>query len=243
MPPGRAKDVFARAGRSGYDDRSEMRSYPPKASGFPPPDDPLGIAGRYEIVIPHESSAGRVTGVRNVLLQASLAELKAHGHYERYAMEIEPGALELLLSSLAPGWISVQLAMAHYEACEKLNLSREEFEAMGERVGDRVQETVLVSSAKKEHAEPYDLWLALPSLHRMWPRLFQGGSVQITKIGTKEKLLEERGFVLTRYHYHRQGHLAALRSTYGALGVHLTTTKIVSYDAGHDEMVIRVAWL
>jgi hypothetical protein len=198
--------------------------------------------GTREIVIPHDRAAGPVTAVRNVLLQASLAELRAHGHYERYAKLIDPRVLEQLLSGLGPGWVPLDLAFAHYEACEKLCLTREEFAAMGDRVGDRVQDAVLVSLAKKVRENDFDLWLAVPALHRMWPRLFQGGSIQVVKLGPKEQLLEERGIVLNRFSYYRHGHVAALCASRGALGVRMTSAQVVSYAATTDEMVIRLAW-
>jgi hypothetical protein len=181
--------------------------------------------------------------MRNVVIQASLAELKAKGHYDRYVQLIAPAALEQLTASLAPGWIPVELALSHYEACEKLKLSSDEFAAIGKKVGDRVQDTVLVSSAKKVRGATFDLWTAVPSLHRMWPRLFQGGSVQVVKVGPRAKLVEQTGFRLNRYNYYRQGQLGALRATYSALGARVTTASIESYSAARDELLLRVEWV
>jgi hypothetical protein len=195
-----------------------------------------------EIVIPHDPAAGPLTAVRNVLVQASLSQLKIHGHYERYTRLIEPHLLEQLLSSLAPGWIPVELVLAHYEACENLGLGREDFEAMGEGVGDRVQDTMLISPAKKAREADFDLWQGVHALQRVWPRVFKGGSVQVVKVGPRAMLVEELGFVLNRYQYYRQAHLAALRTTYGALGTRVTLVRVVSYHAGTDEMVVHVAW-
>jgi hypothetical protein len=218
---------------------------PIRPSPSPPRDngDRSGLGDLREIIIPHDRAAGPVTAVRNVILQASLAELKVHGHYDRYTKVIHPGVLEQLLSYLGPGWIPLELALAHYEACEQLRLSADEFAAMGDRVGDRVQETMLVSPAKRVRQSDFDLWLAVPALHRMWRRLFQGGSVQVVKVGPKDQLLEEWGFGLTRYHYYRQGHLAVLRATRSAVGATRTTAAVVSYSAPLDELVVRIGWV
>jgi hypothetical protein len=195
-----------------------------------------------EIVTPHDPNAGPVTAIRNVVIQSSLAELKAHGHYERYTPLIAPDALEQLTANVGPGWVALQLALLHYEACDKLGLSPEQFSELGAGVGDRVQDTVLVSSAKKERPDNTDPWQFEGQLHRMWPRVFQGGSVQVVKLNAKCKLLEERGFVLTRYHYYRQAHLAALRAAHTALGTSVSLLKVDSYDALRDELVVRIAW-
>ena len=95
--------------------------------------------------------------MRNALLQASLAQLKANGYYERYTGLIAPEMLEQLLSSLAP--------------------------------------------------------------------------------------VEEWGLRLNAYEYYSQGHVAALRSTYEALGTRITQLKVVSYAAPRDELVVSVRWL
>jgi hypothetical protein len=212
------------------------------ASIHPAHDDRPERAEQREILIAHDRAARPLTAVRNVLIQASLAELKANGYYERYTKLVTPSVLEQLLSSLAPGWIPVELVVAHYEACENLKLSREELTEMGKRVGDRVQDTVLVSLAKKVREGNFDLWSAMLPLNRMWPRVFQGGSVQTVKAGPKEMVLEEWGFVLNRYPYYRHGHIAALDATYTVLGARLTGTKVVSYSAVRDELVVRIGW-
>jgi hypothetical protein len=196
-----------------------------------------------EILVPHDASAGPLTAVRNVIIQASLAQLRSHGHYERYSALIAADTLaQLTSSSIAPGWIPVELAMAHYEACDNLMLSREQFAEMGNAVGERVHETVLVSSAKKARDVNYDPWSAEGPLQRMWPRLFQGGSVQTVRVGPKAKLMEERGFRLNAFHYYRQGHLAAVAATHRSLGTCDVETKVVSYSPARDELIIRVSW-
>ncbi|MEY4508816.1 MAG: hypothetical protein RLZZ450_938 [Pseudomonadota bacterium] len=196
-----------------------------------------------EILIPYDPAAGPVTAVRNVILQASLSQLRERGHFERYAKLIAPATLEQLIAmSIAPGWIPIELALAHYEACDSLMLTREQFAEMGSAVGERVQGTVLISSAKKSREAEFDPWSANAPLNRMWARLYQGGTVQVTKVGPHAKLLEQRGFQLSRYHYYRQGQAAALRAIQSAIGARNVETKVDSYSPARDELVIRVSW-
>jgi hypothetical protein len=194
------------------------------------------------VLIPHDPGAGPVTAIKNVLIQSSLAELKNHGHYERYSELMAADMLETLQLSLAPGWIPIELALAHYDACDRLELSPAQFAAIGNDVGDRVQDAVLISLAKKTRPANIDVDAVLGPLQRMWPRLFQGGSVQTVRVAPRVRLIEERGFRLNRYHYYRQGHLAALASTYRALGIHVADVRIERYDAINDEMIVRVSW-
>lgn len=196
-----------------------------------------------EIIIPHDPAAQPVTAVRNVILQASLAKLRERGHFESYAKLIAPETLEELTAmSIAPGWVPIALALAHYEACDSLMLSREQFAEMGNAVGERVQETFLVSTAKKTREADFDPWSANGSLNRMWARLYQGGSVQVVKAGPCDKLLEHRGFLLSRCHYFRQAQVAAIKTVHSAIGNRKVDCKIESYSPSRDELVIRVWW-
>jgi hypothetical protein len=195
-----------------------------------------------EIFIPHDPAAGPVTAVKNLLIQSSLAQLKANDHYERYVTMIAPNVLEDLLARMAPSWIPVELAMAHYEACENLNLNIDETAAVGTSVGDHLQNTTLVSRAKKVRAEDFDVWGAYSQMYRMWARLYQGGSVQVVRLGPKTQLIEQRGFPMNRFRYFRQAQVAAFAAAYEALGVELSCVKVERHSPARDEVAFRVAW-
>lgn len=205
-------------------------------------ESPTAAAGTREILIPHATTVLPLTAVRNVFIQSSLAGLKANGFYDRYVELIDPAVLSELLSSLGPGWVPVELVSAHYEACDGLMLSQPELTKIGSQVGDRLQESVLISSAKRVREADFDLWDVMLSLHRMWARLYQGGSVQVVKLGPREKLIETRGFSLFRFHYYRQTSLCAIAAAYKALGVEMASVKIVSFSAKTYEMVVRTSW-
>ncbi len=199
-------------------------------------------AGTREILIPHTPTALPLSAVRNVFIQSSLAGLKANGYYERYAKLMDPGVLSQLQSSLGPGWVPVELATAHYEACDGLMLSAQELNEIGGQVGHRLQESVLVTSAKRARDADFDMWDVMLALHRMWGRLYQGVSVQVVKLGAREKLIETRGLSLFRFHYYRQTSLAAISAAYRALGAQENSVKVVSYSAKTHELVVRTTW-
>jgi hypothetical protein len=178
-----------------------------------------------------------------VLLQSSLSQLRQHGYLEQYRSLVDPDVLALLTSEMAPGWVPVDVARAHYDACDKLLLSPEQIMAIGQDVGGVVGDAVVVSPAKKEHDPDFDLWAALGQIHRFWARVYRGGSVQVVKLGPKEQLIESFGFTLDRSPYFRYAKLGAIKQVYGGFGVQVTSAELVSYSAGRDESVIRVTWL
>jgi hypothetical protein len=195
------------------------------------------------IVFPHDASRGPMTAVRNVLLQTSLNELRENGHYERYAQLIAPEALERLQGYLAPGWVPIEIAHEHYSACERLDLNSAQTDRLGTRIGDRLQQTLIVTRAKGTRDPEFDLWQVHPSLYRIWARLYQGGSVQITRLGPREALLEQTGFVLNRYAYYREAQVRAIAAGYAAVGTRFTRFDIERYEPSRDELEFRMAWL
>jgi hypothetical protein len=201
-----------------------------------------GALPRGEIVFPHDPNAGVLTEVRNLVVQSSIAELKARGHYERYLQFIAPVTLEDLLSRVAPGWIPVELAMEHYQACEEMNLSNEELNIMGRSVGERVQSAAFVSSAKKTRDDDFDLWQIEAQIYRVWQRLYRGGSIQVVKLGPKEKLVEQRGYPMNRYRYYRQALVTAIATAHTAVGAHITSIRIDKYDPATHAVNCRLRW-
>jgi hypothetical protein len=195
------------------------------------------------IVFPHDRTRGPVTAVRNVLLQTSLDELKGQGHYDRYVQMIAPEALEALQAHLAPGWVPIEIAHAHYAACERLGLSNAQAGRLGRNIGDRVQQTLFVSRAKSARDPDFDLWKVTPSMHRIWARIYQGGSVQVTRLGPRELSLEQAGFVLNRYAYYREAQVRAIATAYTAVGTRFSRFEISRYDTERDELEFHMAWL
>lgn len=215
----------------------------PRESRGPTIDDTSNAKPRREIVIPYVPASGPVTAVRNIVIQSSLAQLRDAGQYERYVALVPSDVLADLLSRLGPGWIPVELALAHYQACEGLSMTDGELAASGMAVGNRLQDSILVSSSKKVRDEDFDLWSSMHQLHRMWPRLYQGGSVQVVKFGPKDQLLEQRGFPMNRFRYFRLAQIKALAAAYAALGAQFSRLEIDHYDPLRGEVVYRLCWL
>jgi hypothetical protein len=195
-----------------------------------------------EVVVPHEKNAQPVTALRNALLQSSLAGLREHGFFERYSQHMPAADLQELTSNLGPSWVSVDLAHAHYGACDTMKLSAEELDAIGKSVGERVRDTSIVVAGSKNREEAFDVWASIRQLHRVWNRIYKGGSVQITKLKATEQLIHFRGFSLNKYHYFRHANLAAIEAVHEAVGVHVESAKMVRYDSSTQDVIIHLTW-
>jgi hypothetical protein len=84
----------------------------------------------------------------------------------------------------------MDLAVAHYEACERLGLTLEEQVRIGAAVSDRVHGSflMLLRAARKVGASP---WTALSRTAHMYDRMFRGGGgVGVRKLGPKEARMD-----------------------------------------------------
>jgi hypothetical protein len=195
-----------------------------------------------EVLIPHEVGFQPLVAVRNTLIQASLGELREAGYYDRYAEHVPVDILRELTSNLAPSWVPIELANAHYAACDAMRLTEDELRRVGEAVGLRVRQTSIIVAGKKDENARVDAFAIVGHLHRVWKRVYQGGSVQITKIGPATQLIELRGFSLNRHHYFRFATRAASVGIYEALGVRIEVAKVLSYDPTTHDVVIQLSW-
>jgi phage gp46-like protein len=69
-------------------------------------------------------------------VSSSIQTLRRHGHYTRYRTLLDDYAREPLAELSASGWISAELVMAHYDACDRLQLGASELATLG--VGTRL---------------------------------------------------------------------------------------------------------
>ena len=206
--------------------------------------DPISGAFRTdrEIIAPHVEPVQPVSEVKNVLLQASLSQLHTKGLYPRYDNLVDPGIPEEISSTLAMSWVPVDLAVAHYRACENMTLGSAVLKDLGAGVGERMKGTSLVSTSKSMPTSSGDLWTSSGALLRMWARHYRGGSVQVAKLGACEMELDLRGFVLNQFRYFRHAQLEVIAAAFAAIGARETMVKIVQYSGSKDELTLRISW-
>src|SRR5688572_27123859 len=82
----------------------------------------------------HSPAGSAVTQVRSTLLQSSLQTLREHGLFERYVALLPKEYHEPILLTLAPSWLPVEVAMAHYRCCDQLSLDDTALQRFGETV-------------------------------------------------------------------------------------------------------------
>jgi hypothetical protein len=134
--------------------------------------------------------------------------------WEKRYFEALPAARHDEMRGLTPGiWLSIEVGLVHYTACENMGLTVDEMKAMGESVSVRTQKTfvgTLGSVAAGAGATP---WHVFKSSHRIWGRIFTGGDHIVYKAGPKDLDTVCMGCPLLHLRYFR----TAIGAYYAAL--------------------------
>lgn len=158
-----------------------------------------------DVVCDHQSAGGpTVTHVRGTVIANSLSTLREAGLYERYLALLPASSHEAVLLSLASSWLPVEVAVAHYEACEQLGLGAAELTEIGERLATRYAGTLIATLLQSSRAAGVDApWVGLRAQGRIWDRMYVGGGAKIYRLGPKDALGEFYGLPLVRFRYFR----------------------------------------
>lgn len=128
--------------------------------------------------------------------------LKAHGYYDNYAKTMGPTDLETIASTAAGMWLPIALGIAHYRACDGLNIPLDEQLTMGGEVVHALQKTfigtVLKAASSGAGIGPIT---GLEKFVQIYSRSIKGGGARIVRLGPKDVRVEFVGqpFAAIRY--------------------------------------------
>jgi hypothetical protein len=143
--------------------------------------------------------------LRSTLLLGSMASLKAAGHWEAYVRAIAPEALAALESAVAGMWLPLELARAHYAACDALKLSAESAVQMGRSTLAQTKTLLLGTALAIAKGGGVTPWTLLPHVQRFWQRGCDGGAMKVDRKGPKEAHVILVGCPLVASPYFRHG--------------------------------------
>ncbi len=199
------------------------------------------------IVVSHVSRSAAATHVRSTLLQSSIKLMRATGHFDRYLTLLPPEVRDDIVMTLAPTWLPIDLAIAHYRACDALGLDEEERARIAEAVGDWIQGTFLSTLVRGAQAVGITPWTLLSHFDRLWSRLFCGGSVQVTRVGPKDARIELGGIPeLAQLGYFRTGISGVVRAGCkmgGTKTIYVKVAPTSARDAREGALVLLTAWV
>lgn len=195
-----------------------------------------------EVIVEFDASRERpASHTRSTLITTSIQTLRAHGRFADYEKALPRELSDTILTVVAGMWLPMNVAEAHYGACNALGLSIQEQFAIGKEVGDRVQGTILgllVRTAKQAGLTP---WTGLSQCKKLYERLFQGGAVKLVKLGPKEARIEVVNNRLFSFAYFRNGFRGL-----ACAGAELFCEKAYAHElpklSGPTSLGLRVSW-
>jgi hypothetical protein len=143
------------------------------------------------------------THVRSTLVAASVTTLRERGLLDSYKAALPQRHHEVVLTSIAGVWLPVEVALAHYGACDTLGFSASGAVQMGRDVAGRIQGSVLGTVVRAARGMGADPWITLNQIPRLWARVFQGGDVIIRRMGPKDAVVEVRACPVAAVPYFR----------------------------------------
>jgi len=127
---------------------------------------------------------------RSTVLIGSIATIRESGRFAEYEARLSAAHRDILFNLVAGTWVPLDVAYAHYDACEYLSFPPEQQIANGRATFDKTSGTLLgtvIRMAKEAGVSP---WNILPQYQRFWSRGYDGNGVAIFKLGPKEARIE-----------------------------------------------------
>jgi hypothetical protein len=192
-----------------------------------------------EIVVDHVSPHGpNVTHIRGIVLTKSMENLVRAGLKDRYLRELEPELHESMRFVIASSWVPIELARAHYGACDRMRLGDRTTDELGELMAASMGGTLFASLLRATRSAGMEsLWTVLKQNDRLWDRMYQGGGVTVIKLGPKDLTLENHGISLAESRHFR----AAYRAYWAALGQLFAKAAYVKIVAAREPHPHRIA--
>jgi len=199
-----------------------------------------------DIVCPFPALSGaaaELSQVRGTLLASSIQSLRSRGLFERYTTLLPASHRDRVLNSVAGEWLSAEIALAHYDACEGLALSVEEQIAMGREVSRRAHETVLGLVVKMARGVGVTPWVVFPKINSLYGRFFRGGGIQITRLGPQDARVQTLGLTPLGIRYFRNAYLGMYEAGVGmfASNVRVRGASLAASPPAKD-FVLHLQW-
>jgi len=180
--------------------------------------------------------------VKSTLLVGSLRALRLRGHGDAYLAHVDPHVAETLSAIGVPQWLPIEVAEAHYSACDALGLSHDEMMKIGAVVAPTAASgvRVILRAAATTGATP---WTALERAPTYWGRMYDGSSLSVTKTGPKDATIVIRRNSLARYEYWRTGLRGIIVELARALSTAAFAREVGAHAVVHDSVTYSLSWV
>jgi hypothetical protein len=201
---------------------------------------------RQEVLVPFPPTLAEepaATHCRGTLLIASRKGLQRQGHLERYRAHLAPQHDMTIASSVAAMWLPIELGVAHYRACDALDLPEAEQLELGAAVVHELQRTfigTLVRAAGK--GAGITAHVGLEKFFSVYARSFKGGGGRMVRVGPKDVRVEFVGNAFAAIPYFRVAYRGFLTAGCEFFAQRVVTAELDAYRSP-TTMAYRIAWV
>ncbi len=166
----------------------------------------LPASGPLEWVLPFprpKAQIGDAKHFRSTWLTASQATIRGKGLGEKYEAALDPKHRDAVLAAVPGVWLPIEVAAAHYRACDTLGLPDSELVEVGRLAMRRANATTLAFVSRVAQGAGVTPWVALSHVQRFWSQTCDDGAIAVAKLGPKEARVEVVGYGLAGIRYNR----------------------------------------
>jgi hypothetical protein len=200
---------------------------------------------REELLVPFPSTLAAepaATHCRGTLLLASRRALQRDGYFERYRAQLATEHEITIASSVAAAWLPMELCVAHYRACDALDLAEKEKLTLGAAVVHELQRTfigtLLRAAGKGAGISPL---LGLQKFFSVYARSFKGGGGRLLRLGPKDARVEFVGNPLAEVRYFRDAYRGFITAGCEFFAQRVVTAELATH-LSPTTMAYRIAW-
>jgi hypothetical protein len=182
-----------------------------------------------------------MTHVKGTWLASAVLGLREHGSFDAYQAVLDPRYREVLSNIATSEWHPVEVMLAHYDACERLEMAPDVTLAIARNVTSRAQGGVLSLTARLAASTVVTPWVAMGQLNRLWSRMARGGGIAVFKLGPKEARIEIVQFPGSRFRYCQISMRGILQGSLAPFCRRVFVTELPAFTSP-TQMATRVAW-
>ncbi|MFI5301057.1 MAG: hypothetical protein ACHREM_23485, partial [Polyangiales bacterium] len=179
---------------------------------------------------------------RSTWLLASLQALRSSNLWPRYQTHLAPAARRSIDAVCAAQWLPIELAVSHYEACDRLQLNARELLELGERTSEAALGATLEVSARLGKLGASTPATVLAATPRLWRLVFVGGDVRVNSLRAHDAILELHGCPCVRFEYFRTAFRGVLQRLTARVCERVVVTDL-PMRSRLDRADYRVAWV
>jgi hypothetical protein len=200
--------------------------------------------GKIVLALPQRASMVPVaTHVRGMVLVSSQRSLQARGYEAAYRRAIPAEFQDALTLVVAPSWVPIEAGIAHYRACDRLQLDATTVHEIGLESGRFLYSTTVKTLARMSTQLGISPWTAIRNMDRLSARTWLGGAAfEVRQLGPKEAEIGWYGQPCARVPYFQHAFGGFLRGCIEPL-CRTSYARVIKPPGDTNSLGYRLSWV